>query len=323
MRARPRSNGTFGEPMIEMTRAQYEHVIGGLFWSPELNRDPTRTLDLRRRFAAAVAARFEEIKQVILTTVVTNDALRLGTGLRPILLQAQPARDFQFTSDPQKIQAFMDWLQQAVDDGVLALRRDEAGNIVGKAEWMQQFLNEAYGKGLTNADAAMRAMGIDVPSEPNAAGRAIHAVPAHIQKLEVIYIRSFNELKGVTDAMDQKISRTLADGLAKGYNPKRMGRALARDVENIGVARGRLIARTEVIRAHAEASLNRYAQFGLHMVQGKVEFATAADDRVCPICDDLDGETFTIDEARGVIPVHPSCRCSWVPAVTFIGDKTK
>ena len=29
----------------------------------------------------------------------------------------------------------------------------------------------------------------------------------------------------------------------------------------------------------------------------------------------LNGREFPVDEARGVIPVHPNCRCVWVPVV--------
>ena len=34
----------------------------------------------------------------------------------------------------------------------------------------------------------------------------------------------------------------------------------------------------------------------------------------CPICDSLDGVVFSIKDAQDVIPVHPDCRCAWLPA---------
>jgi intein/homing endonuclease len=39
----------------------------------------------------------------------------------------------------------------------------------------------------------------------------------------------------------------------------------------------------------------------------KSEFVTAGDDRVCSQCEALEAQIFTIEEAQGIIPVHPSC----------------
>jgi hypothetical protein len=44
-----------------------------------------------------------------------------------------------------------------------------------------------------------------------------------------------------------------------------------------------------------------------------VTIVTAGDDRVCPICEDLEGITYTVEEASSVIPAHPNCRCAFVP----------
>ena len=50
----------------------------------------------------------------------------------------------------------------------------------------------------------------------------------------------------------------------------------------------------------------------------EAEFQTAGDDRVCPQCAALNGEIYKVEDARGVIPVHPRCRCNWLPVV---GDR--
>ena len=36
--------------------------------------------------------------------------------------------------------------------------------------------------------------------------------------------------------------------------------------------------------------------------------------RVCPDCGGYEGEIFTVDEAEGIIPLHPNCRCCWIPS---------
>ena len=40
---------------------------------------------------------------------------------------------------------------------------------------------------------------------------------------------------------------------------------------------------------------------------------TVGDDRVCDICESYEGNTYTLAEARALIPAHPNCRCSIVP----------
>ena len=40
---------------------------------------------------------------------------------------------------------------------------------------------------------------------------------------------------------------------------------------------------------------------------------TVGDDRVCAICEGYEGNTYTLAEARELIPAHPNCRCSIVP----------
>ena len=47
----------------------------------------------------------------------------------------------------------------------------------------------------------------------------------------------------------------------------------------------------------------------------EVNVLTAGDDRVCKICEDIaeDGP-YLIDQARGLIPAHPRCRCAFEAA---------
>jgi SPP1 gp7 family putative phage head morphogenesis protein len=115
--------------------------------------------------------------------------------------------------------------------------------------------------------------------------------------------------------MDQQISGVLANGLAQGKGPMQIARDINNRVDKIGITRARVIARTETINAHAEATLNSYEEAGVEGVEVEAEFTTSGDNAVCPECDALSGKVFTLTEARGVIPVHPQCRCSWTNKV--------
>ena len=43
---------------------------------------------------------------------------------------------------------------------------------------------------------------------------------------------------------------------------------------------------------------------------GDVVFETEDDEKVCPLCDEFDGERFAFDDAtKPIPPMHPNCRC--------------
>ena len=45
-----------------------------------------------------------------------------------------------------------------------------------------------------------------------------------------------------------------------------------------------------------------------------VEWSTAGDDRVCEACLPMEGVVLKLSEAHNMIPRHPNCRCSFIPA---------
>lgn len=63
--------------------------------------------------------------------------------------------------------------------------------------------------------------------------------------------------------------------------------------------------------AYNEGTLDTYKE-NRDVVKG-VEFLTAEDELVCPICGPMNGTRFDIDESYGILPIHPWCRCAWVP----------
>jgi len=68
-----------------------------------------------------------------------------------------------------------------------------------------------------------------------------------------------------------------------------------------------MIARTETAKASSEGTLEGYKAADV----GTVRFTAALDS--CDICAGYDGNVYTLREGEGLIPVHPNCRCVWVP----------
>lgn len=123
--------------------------------------------------------------------------------------------------------------------------------------------------------------------------------------------RMETELKGMTTDMIQKIAREVLDGIDRRWTPRTIASAVRRRVD-ISRARAETIARTEIVRAQAEAQLDAMDELGVTSLEAMVEWEVRGAN-VCPLCSPLDGIVFTVEEARGMIPRHPNCRCAWMP----------
>lgn len=258
-----------------------------------LKTDPTRTTSLRKAFVADLYKRFRKLKGMINEEIVKNDGFGLKVNQR-----------FDFPRSDEKIAAFMSWLSEAQRQNVLNIMQGQSIASAASQSWMRVYIDTAYQRGIAQASANLRKGGARVSDEWV---RSAFNRPVHADRLGLIYTRVFSELKGITDVMDQQISRVLAQGIAEGKNPRQIAREINNRVDKIGITRARTLARTEVISAHAEASLNTYEEAGIEGVEVEAEFSTAGDNRVCPECEKLEGRIYTIQESRGVIPVHPNC----------------
>jgi SPP1 gp7 family putative phage head morphogenesis protein len=277
-----------------------------------LKFDPTGTTGIRRKFEADLVRRFQKVKSLIRQSLLINDAFglqknQLGDSQPAFVTDAQalPVKAFAFERPAEKIDRFMQWLKEAQNENILEV---QGGQGIGKSKWANTYIDSAYIKGVRDAGAKMRKGGASVAESwvEQSFMRPIHA-----DRLALAYTRAYNDLQGITDEMDKQISRILAQGLGEGKGPAEIARQLAERVDKIGITRAKVLARTEVVSAHAEASLNSYEEAGIEGVEVEAEWTTAGDDAVCPICESMEGKIYKISEARGMIPAHPGCRCSW------------
>jgi SPP1 gp7 family putative phage head morphogenesis protein len=274
--------------------------------------DPTRTLTLRRKYEADMVRRFKAVRRLIVEAVAVNDVFGLADPQPLVTIQnAPPRRAFAFGRSDAKVSAFMRWLNQAAAAGILELQLGTPLRSAGAQSWQAVYLQTAYQAGIQSAASNMRAQGATVEQEW-ISGAFLR--PVHADRAGLIYTRAYNELEGITARMSAEISRTLAQGIAEGRGMRELSRTLA-DRVDVGIKRARVLTRTEVINAHAEATLNSYTEAGLEGVTIDAEYTTADDNKVCPKCRKLEGNVYKIDEARGIIPVHPNCRCAWNPVV--------
>ena len=305
----------------------------------EVNRfDPTRTTVLRNSFAKDMKRRFTELSRTILKTVIENDAF----GLDINVFQMTPARkkQFAFPRSQDKIRAFMLWLEEQVRLGILEVDQfQQLGQGIERA-WTNKYITDSYKRGIQRARYEVKKAGFEVPSIEQTGGVDMAlTVPVHIDRLGLMYTRTFSDLKGITQTMDTQISRVLSQRLADGEGPRVLARKmiavvngaksgeLGLDVSYINKSgnqvnyflpaerRAEILARTEVIRAHHQATIQEYKNWGVEGVNVQGEWKTAGDGRVCEECEALEGQIFTLEEINNKIPLHPQCRCIALPYI--------
>jgi len=288
--------------------------------------DPTRTTSLRLRFMRQINKRFDALKRDIRISIVDRDCFGIQPEELILVMAATPARAFEFQRTEVKIAGFMAWLEEQERLGILEMAYRHG--IVGLAEtpWTDVYIDTAYRQGIRRGGQELRRAGYAVPdweAVPGGIG-SVMAQPIHAERIAVIYSRTYEDLKSVTQFTNAQVRRQIADGLtsglarglAEGKNPKVIARELYKDVVNrvdkIGKVRARMIARTEIIRAHHVASIQEYRRAEAEGIIIMVEWLTGGNP--CAICAEMGaGGPYKLEAVEGMIPVHPNCTCCTRP----------
>lgn len=283
-----------------------------------LRSDPTRLAGLRRTFQADLKRRYASLKLRILHVVVTLDTF----GLEDVTRNADVGnmrQAWRFETNDNKVKRYRAWLRTQMDSTL-------AGDKL-----IQSYIDQAYRKGVSRAYEDKnkgRRVKRDKESLAYQRGskdqftRTLLSREVTVQKVKLLAGRTFADLEDVNSRMATKISRVLIDGLVTKKTVKQIARAMVDEVD-IEMERALTIARTELTRAHAEGQLDSLEELGETEVGAEVEYITAGDNRVCPLCSDLEGQLLPLDEARGIIPQHPNCRCAWMPKEEAVSRKGK
>jgi SPP1 gp7 family putative phage head morphogenesis protein len=293
--------------------------------------DPTQTTVLRNAWAREMNRRFLEITSTIKKAVVDQDCF--GLEMKMQTLQATPPqfREFAFLRDPEKVAAFMKWLQEQVDKGLLTVVQFQQVGTAIEAAWTNMYVYDSYKRGVIRARYELKKAGMKIPSieENGGIDMILGGGNFHMDRIGLLFTRVYTELKNITSAMDLQISKVLSQGLIDGDGPRLLARKLVSTINGEGIdrlgitdtlgrfiparRRAEMLARTEVIRSFHQATIQEYRNWGLEGVVVKGEWKTVGDDRVCSICESLEGKIFTLDEIEPMIPLHPQCRCIALP----------
>jgi SPP1 gp7 family putative phage head morphogenesis protein len=251
--------------------------------------------------------RIGRIRQAVEQLIVVDDAFGLRQVINQSLVDNQIRRRFAFLSTERKVQEFQQFV--AAQTQLHLLEQD----------WWNSYVEEGFRRGAGRSFDAVRKKQKILGSQAKYEGskmeflRSSFANPESVTKVKLLAGRVYTELKGVSDDMAVRMSRTLTDGFVEGKNALTIARDLKKQL-GLSTRRAETIARTEIIRAHAEGELTALEQLGVTEVGVMVEWSTAGDTLVCPLCGDLEGIVLKTSEAHGLIPRHPNCRCAYIPA---------
>ena len=250
-------------------------------------KDPTQSLDIEDQYAKDLARLFDDLQKRLEEYISTGD----------VHLNATPAKKLpfdiaKFTKDYQKI----------VDETVLKPGEEITGKMATDAL--------KHGASYSKLTMGMEAVLKKGDWDPNV--------------LKILKARNLSELKGISDAVGQKITRIMTDGMLQGENPRVIARRL-REATDLGKVRSEVLARTETMKAVNTGTVDRSEKQGY----AHVERVETIDEKTCTDwefdvdgkiymgCAAINGEIFTMDQARQIIAQqHPNCRGGFIPAMT-------
>jgi len=293
----------------------------------QLSGDPTNTQGIRNRFLKAIRKRFKQLRGQIRDAVsYGNDILHLARDAR--LVDAEDVE--KFPTRQGKTRKFIEWLAERLSEGVLEfLQRDKVRN---GEHYTATYIRAAYVKGWENATQRLQNEGVSVDTAEDVFNLGVPQ-----RQVKKLFIRAFTNLESVTKETAPAVRDTLTEGLVEGINPRQMADRLTKEVQDIQRTQAEVLARTETINSYSEATLDRFDRAGVGEATVSGEFSTADDERVCPICESIEGREFSTDAMREMTfqfeptesepdslagtypvkpPVHPNCRCAILPVVS-------
>jgi SPP1 gp7 family putative phage head morphogenesis protein len=231
-----------------------------------------------------------------------------------------------------KLQELKRWLQFKTGQLFLKNYMEDSAQ-----SWVGEYIQQSYQRGLKRSWGDWRRP-TQVMTMPGDVGaifqkggeaefmRQSFGGPIPVEKVRLLSTRTYSDLANVTEQMSAQISRTLLDGAVSGLNPRKVAKQLSKLVD-MSKGRAYMVAQTETIRSFNEGALDGLENLGAKAVGVMVEWSVSGLGYTekgypspCKKCAPLAGLVLTVDEARGMLPRHPRCRCSFIPA--NVGEKT-
>lgn len=193
---------------------------------------------------------------------------------------------------------------------------------------LDEILTAIYTEGYAAGDASATSLATNVsvdwgawtPGDVAAAQQLVDAAGSSTG-LQNLLNSAGVTIKSINSNRLDDLARILAGGLDQGLAPSALDKEIAALLSDPQWAS--MVAQTETTRAVTAATLDRYRTSDISASQ----WATAQDERVCPICGGNEDQIVTLDQVfesgDAGPPAHPLCRCALMPVVTSLADLTQ
>lgn len=169
--------------------------------------------------------------------------------------------------------------------------------LIGSAYARNKIVDTLKGNGVSQEDLKAR-IGVDLRFRPD-----------EVMFVDLVGQRADYLSKTLAKTTLKRVNQTIAHGLKKGMSID----DIAKDLEAVGMFsrdRAELIARTEIAFALNEGTREYLGSLGIEMFQ--VDIAGNA----CELCREVQSKgPYTYNQAAGLLPVHPRCRCVWIAVI--------
>ncbi len=240
-----------------------------------LQIDPSLTSGLRKEYKADVGRLFSSI----------------SSKLEPVLTASLNG----ISKRPQdQVAVFNSRLNQLLSGGVKA---------------SDKYMQRAYEKGISRVFYSTPGL-----SKSISKGAFISLVTQKNHTLQSFQNTASSDMRSVMRHVSDKLESVFRREIRRKTSKGSILSQLKFELQKIRNVRGDAVGDVNIVGAQAEGQLDAMEHLKVKYVTAKVEFTTVKpnDGKVCPICRKLNGKVFTIKKARGVIPVHVRCRCSWI-----------
>lgn len=117
-----------------------------------------------------------------------------------------------------------------------------------------------------------------------------------------------------TNVLASRVKNLVDESLVLGRSPQQLSSRLQSEF-GTGYSQANRLIRTELSHTFNTASMTAYKAAGLT----KVRVLVSADERLCPVCGEAEGE-YTIG-TEPMLPLHPHCRCCYAPVTDMTADE--
>jgi len=291
--------------------------------SKSTRREPTQTKTLQNEYVKALQKLFRAYKKGVLNTF--DSAVEYGSQMayeselvynnKYSSLEIINREEIAHIDDLDEYDRLAKWehvprtrthiLKSAEIDLIFfdnTLRQYGVQLVTNGAPITEEFARKSFSSGTMYGYGALKRIGVE---------SVVTGGPADWRVIDALKVRNLTALRGITDETNKQIIKELTDGIQLGESIPKLRDRIAGRVDHIGKTRATVMARTEAINAFTQGAELRYAQAGIE----KLEWLTAGDGRVCPICGPLNGKVFSVKSRHERPPIHPNCRCTIIPVL--------